>query len=263
MVDVAPTNSPHKVTQYKKGKDSLFAQGKRRYDRKQSGYGGQTKPVFHKKVCAYLITFIYAFSWIVALSLFFLLSKCTGQDNEESRAKTGMHSLQIQDATCIKTLQAVRVLCVFFPASGKRPHLIFLWISFELGGEKKTKGAALTFVCSPVFIICVWYVCWNFTFSNLHVPYVIFVVVFFLILRIWYTFPWWLQKWRRSPPNFWGRIKTKLPLHRMQLLKSVLRSFQDGLYGLRHQDFGMHIHDDRLLGVIKYISMHISLPGWL
>nr|CAX77682.1 ribosomal protein L36A [Schistosoma japonicum] len=25
----------HKVTQYKKGKDSLYAQGKRRYDRKQ------------------------------------------------------------------------------------------------------------------------------------------------------------------------------------------------------------------------------------
>ena len=25
--------------------------GKRRYDRKQSGYGGQTKPIFHKKVC--------------------------------------------------------------------------------------------------------------------------------------------------------------------------------------------------------------------
>jgi hypothetical protein len=42
--------SPHKVTQYKTGKASLFAQGKRRYDRKQSGYGGQTKPVFHKKV---------------------------------------------------------------------------------------------------------------------------------------------------------------------------------------------------------------------
>ncbi|RLN36121.1 hypothetical protein C2845_PM03G26990 [Panicum miliaceum] len=31
------------------GKDSLSAQGKRRYERKQSGYGGQTKPVFHKK----------------------------------------------------------------------------------------------------------------------------------------------------------------------------------------------------------------------
>ncbi|XP_021013830.1 60S ribosomal protein L36a-like [Mus caroli] len=41
-------HQPHKVTQYKKGKDSLYAQGKRRYDRK-SGYGGQTKPIFCKK----------------------------------------------------------------------------------------------------------------------------------------------------------------------------------------------------------------------
>ncbi len=41
--------SPHKITQYKTGKASLYAQGKRRYDRKQKGYGGQTKPVFHKK----------------------------------------------------------------------------------------------------------------------------------------------------------------------------------------------------------------------
>jgi len=39
----------HKVSQYKKGRDSLFAQGKRRYDRKQRGFGGQTKPIFHKK----------------------------------------------------------------------------------------------------------------------------------------------------------------------------------------------------------------------
>merc|ERR1711862_1029427 len=30
-------------------KSVSFAQGKRRYDRKQSGYGGQTKPIFHKK----------------------------------------------------------------------------------------------------------------------------------------------------------------------------------------------------------------------
>ncbi|XP_019594569.2 large ribosomal subunit protein eL42, partial [Rhinolophus sinicus] len=39
----------HKVTQYKKGKDSLYAQGKRHCDRTQSGYDGQPKPVFHKK----------------------------------------------------------------------------------------------------------------------------------------------------------------------------------------------------------------------
>eukprot|EP00291_Cryptomonas_curvata_P005993 CAMPEP_0172177912 /NCGR_PEP_ID=MMETSP1050-20130122/15725_1 /TAXON_ID=233186 /ORGANISM="Cryptomonas curvata, Strain CCAP979/52" /LENGTH=151 /DNA_ID=CAMNT_0012850535 /DNA_START=361 /DNA_END=813 /DNA_ORIENTATION=- len=39
----------HKVSQYKKGADSLVAQGKRRYDRKMQGFGGQKKPIFHKK----------------------------------------------------------------------------------------------------------------------------------------------------------------------------------------------------------------------
>jgi large subunit ribosomal protein L44e len=38
-----------KIVQYKAGKARLFAQGKRRYDSKQAGYGGQTKPIFHKK----------------------------------------------------------------------------------------------------------------------------------------------------------------------------------------------------------------------
>lgn len=28
----------------------LSRQGKRRYDHKQKGFGGQTKPIFHKKV---------------------------------------------------------------------------------------------------------------------------------------------------------------------------------------------------------------------
>ena len=39
----------HKVTQYKKGKESVFSQGRRRYDAKQSGFGGQKKPIFRKK----------------------------------------------------------------------------------------------------------------------------------------------------------------------------------------------------------------------
>mmetsp|Transcript_20658 Transcript_20658/g.79215 ORF Transcript_20658/g.79215 Transcript_20658/m.79215 type:complete len:105 (-) Transcript_20658:1340-1654(-) len=43
-------HTPHKISQYKKGKESTSAQGKRRYDKKQSGFGGQTKPIFHKKV---------------------------------------------------------------------------------------------------------------------------------------------------------------------------------------------------------------------
>uniref|UniRef100_A0A6U9JJR4 60S ribosomal protein L44 n=1 Tax=Oxyrrhis marina TaxID=2969 RepID=A0A6U9JJR4_OXYMA len=42
-------HSPHKVSQYKTGKASLMAQGKRRYDAKQRGFGGQTKPIFRKK----------------------------------------------------------------------------------------------------------------------------------------------------------------------------------------------------------------------
>lgn len=35
----------------------FYVAGKRRYDRKQSGYGGQTKPVFHKKVSCLLFCF--------------------------------------------------------------------------------------------------------------------------------------------------------------------------------------------------------------
>ncbi|KNZ73546.1 60S ribosomal protein L44 [Termitomyces sp. J132] len=88
-------HTPHKVTQYKKGKDSLFAQGKRRYDRKQSGYGGQTKPVFHKK------------------------------------AKTTKKVvLRLECTACKYKMQLTLKRCKHF----------------ELGGEKKTKGAALTFV---------------------------------------------------------------------------------------------------------------------
>ncbi len=42
-------HTKHKVSQYKKGKESFFAQGRRRYDNKQKGFGGQKKPVFKKK----------------------------------------------------------------------------------------------------------------------------------------------------------------------------------------------------------------------
>jgi len=42
-------HTSHKVTQYKAGKRGAFAQGERRYHQKQKGFGGQTKPVFHKK----------------------------------------------------------------------------------------------------------------------------------------------------------------------------------------------------------------------
>jgi large subunit ribosomal protein L44e len=43
------SHQKHKVSQYKKGKESFAAQGRRRYDNKQKGFGGQKKPVFKKK----------------------------------------------------------------------------------------------------------------------------------------------------------------------------------------------------------------------
>ncbi|OJD37187.1 60s ribosomal protein l44 [Diplodia corticola] len=89
-----PSRCQHRVTQYKAGKASLFAQGKRRYDRKQSGYGGQTKPVFHKK------------------------------------AKTTKKVvLRLECTTCKTKAQLSLKRCKHF----------------ELGGDKKTKGAALVF----------------------------------------------------------------------------------------------------------------------
>ncbi|KAE8393278.1 RNA ligase/cyclic nucleotide phosphodiesterase [Aspergillus alliaceus] len=87
-------HTQHKVTQYKAGKASLYAQGKRRYDRKQSGYGGQTKPVFHKK------------------------------------AKTTKKIvLRLECTACKQKKQLSLKRCKHF----------------ELGGDKKTKGAALVF----------------------------------------------------------------------------------------------------------------------
>ena len=59
----------HNISQYKQGKASNHAQGKRRYDRKQSGFGGQTKPVFRKKVL-YYITFINLFIFKIKIKLF-------------------------------------------------------------------------------------------------------------------------------------------------------------------------------------------------
>lgn len=42
------------MTQYKKSKERTASQGRRRYDRKQQGFGGQTKPIFRKKVGIFL-----------------------------------------------------------------------------------------------------------------------------------------------------------------------------------------------------------------
>ncbi|TYG80634.1 hypothetical protein ES288_D02G232300v1 [Gossypium darwinii] len=47
MVNVPKTKKTY--CKSKECRKHTLHKGKRRYDRKQSGYGGQTKPVFHKK----------------------------------------------------------------------------------------------------------------------------------------------------------------------------------------------------------------------
>ncbi|UJR09272.1 hypothetical protein I4U23_013517 [Adineta vaga] len=39
----------HRVSQYKQGRPRKFSQGRRRYGVKQQGFGGQARPIFHKK----------------------------------------------------------------------------------------------------------------------------------------------------------------------------------------------------------------------
>merc|ERR1711948_171256 len=43
------THKTHRVSQYKKGKESKSVQGRRRYDAKQKGFGGQKKPIQKRK----------------------------------------------------------------------------------------------------------------------------------------------------------------------------------------------------------------------
>ena len=65
-----------------------------------------------------------------------------------------MHGLQIQDAARTQALQAVRRPCLYIWVI---PFVDCARYSFELGGEKKTKGAALQFVSilSYLFMPCV------------------------------------------------------------------------------------------------------------
>ena len=58
--------------------------GKRRYDRKQAGFGGQTKPVFHKKVTGHTV-FIQPKCQVHVTGIQWVLDVNAGQDNKEDR----------------------------------------------------------------------------------------------------------------------------------------------------------------------------------
>ena len=87
----------HKVTQYKAGKASKYAQGARRYNEKQQGYGGQTKPVFHKKVGQWWVISRYRGS----------IEKNLGENNEKDHIAYGMQRMQSQKAIGNQTYQAL------------------------------------------------------------------------------------------------------------------------------------------------------------
>ncbi len=47
--DRCKAHTNHKISIYKKGKDSIMVQGKRRYLRKLEGFGSQPKPIQHNQ----------------------------------------------------------------------------------------------------------------------------------------------------------------------------------------------------------------------
>lgn len=80
---------------------SFLLAGKRRYDRKQSGFGGQTKPVFHKKVRPHgFVSLVVRPAPPRAFH--------SGKDDEEDRVEVGVQGMQVQDAAAHQALQALR-----------------------------------------------------------------------------------------------------------------------------------------------------------
>lgn len=96
--------------------------GKRRYDRKQSGYGGQTKPIFRKKVPS---DFCIWQLWYLDLTLINFIF-C-------SQAKTTKKIV-------------LRLECVEPNCRSKRMLAIKRCKHFELGGDKKRKVGICVFV---------------------------------------------------------------------------------------------------------------------
>lgn len=157
--------------------------GKRRYDRKQSGYGGQTKPVFHKKVNKYLMSAASVFgAWNISrvghinfLNVYnesdviiFQFVDLIGKNNKEDCVEAAMSVLQALFSTCnqgeLLTVFIFTVLLLFNDAIfcyvvpydvvithiynlGNCLRLAFIVLQrckhFEIGGDKKGKGTSL------------------------------------------------------------------------------------------------------------------------
>jgi ribosomal protein L44E len=81
------THTQHKVAQYKKGKESTAAQGRRRYDRKQSGTECMLFRLWRSDK-AYL--------------------QEEGQDHKEDNSETGVYKMQEEESHRYRSLQERR-----------------------------------------------------------------------------------------------------------------------------------------------------------
>ena len=85
-----------------------MAQGKRRYDRKQSGYGGQTKPVFHKKAKTVSTNRVESPCERIANRQCSFHDGMDARVDQEGRPSIGVLFLQGQEAARPQAMQAVR-----------------------------------------------------------------------------------------------------------------------------------------------------------
>ncbi|XP_031215462.1 60S ribosomal protein L36a-like [Mastomys coucha] len=132
-------HQPHKVTQYKKGKDSLYAQGKRRrYDGKQRGYGGKQRGYGGKQ-----------------RGCDGKRRRCDGKQrgyggkqrgyDGEQRGYGGQTKPIFRKKAKITKKIVLRLECVDPNCRSKRMLAIKRCKHFELGGDKKRKGQVIQF----------------------------------------------------------------------------------------------------------------------
>lgn len=122
----------HKVSQYKAGKASNFAQGRRRYDRKQQGYGGQTKREFaaaqhlacrfsgyHDHICSSFLLVPHLFRFFVS----FIASAAVFKKKAKTTKKV---TLRMECKECKYKMQLPLKRCKHFEIGANKP-----------GGKKK------------------------------------------------------------------------------------------------------------------------------
>ena len=102
-----------KVTQYKKSQESKFAQGRRRYDRKQQGFGGQSKPILRKKVRIYFTKLgdmeVILIKCVESQTYLYLFNFIIGENHKEVGIEDWVHIMQGQIPACNQKNKTFRI----------------------------------------------------------------------------------------------------------------------------------------------------------